>query len=60
MALTQDIKEIRNKLEILQVDLNTVKIQMQNHLKHHTSRQEWFRWGIPILVATLIIVKELI
>ena len=55
-----EVKEHNKKLDVIQVDLNTVKVNLGNHLKHHDSIEKTKRFRTTITVAIAAIVTTII
>jgi len=53
MTIKEDVKEIRNKLEKVEVDVVKIKTNLENHLAHHMQEKEWIKWTIPISLTVL-------
>lgn len=56
MTIKDDIKEIRNKVEKLEVNVAKIKTNLENHLQHHMNDKEWVRWVIPVGLTVLNVI----
>lgn len=53
MTRNDDIKDIRDIVEKIQVDLAIVKTNLENHLKHTIEEKDWIKFIIPTALTIL-------
>lgn len=56
MTLTSDIKEIREDVGGLKIDIAKINVNLENHLKHHMSQRRWVEWIPTFMAASLALI----